>query len=173
MSDTANTPLPQRLAQYGFLAALLVLVLVWPAALAIDALATKTVVTIGSKLGPEEIEVNQSFFDPDFAIDRSAPEARQKAQLRREIASIYGLNPSEPIEVLFVPDDALIIPKEDPSMRLFVRRPGDYVLQRQTVYWFARMVTFGAGGAALLLFGLWMALRRRGAPHAAAHSPGA
>lgn len=161
MSVHGNTPLMQRLVKIGFIVALGVLVLIWPAALLSDALGSRTVVMIGSAFGAEEVELNQLDFDPSFVVDASASPETQAMQLREEIAAIYGLNPTAPTEVLFVSEADLIQTKEDPELALLVRKPGEYVLQSQTVYWFAKMVTLGAAGAALLAYGLLSLLRRR------------
>ncbi|MDJ0976185.1 MAG: hypothetical protein QNJ98_17120 [Planctomycetota bacterium] len=171
--DTPKAPLVQRLVKLGLVLSLTALVFVWPAAVLADTLTSKEVVMIGSRFGADEVELNQLDFDPEFAVDAKAPKAKQEAQLRDEIASIYGLNPTAPTKVLFVSSDDLIQTKEDPSLLLLVRAPGDYVLQSQTVYWFAKMVTYGAAGAALLFFGLLSFLRRRRAVAVEAQPMGA
>ena len=173
MNATANAPLVQRLVKLGLVLALTALVLVWPGVLLVDTLASKEVVMIGSRFGADEVQLNQLDFDPEFVVDASAPKATQAAQLREEIASLYGLNPTAPTKVLFVSEADLIQTKEDPALLLLVRAPGDYVLQSQTAFWFAKMVTFGAAGAALLFFGLSSFLRRRRAPVIEAQPQGA
>lgn len=158
---TARRPLLERLVRLGLITALIVLILVWPAALGVDHLFGKDVITVTELNPPDAVEFFRSEFDPSF-VGGPADTPEQKAEkLREEIASIYGTTPVGPTRFLFVSDDDIIRPAEDKTIAL-LHKPGDvWRPQAKSLYFFARWTTLGAVGAVVVLFGLLTLLRRR------------
>jgi hypothetical protein len=70
------------------------------------------------------------------------------------VAPIYGAPAERPVRVLFVPEEKILRPKEDPSLALYMKNEGDHPLQAQTLYFFGTYATAGfllAGAAGLFL----------------------
>ena len=98
------------------------------------------------------VEVNRFTFEDDE--DRSD----------EAIVAIYGAPSGEPESVLFVDDERLIRPDENPALVLLPKAADENPLQVQTVWFFARATALGAGlaalGGLLLLFVLAKRARR-------------
>lgn len=160
-NDAGSCSVGERLLRIGFSMALVVLLLVWPLVLGIDHFFGEEIVPVGQLLGADEVAVNRAGFDPEFVVEETDSAAVRKKKLQAEIASMYALNPLGVVRYVFVSDDDIVRPEEDPSIALVVFEPGDWQLQAKSLYFVARMTTMGAGGAALLLFVLLTILRRR------------
>jgi hypothetical protein len=144
-----------RAMLWSGVAALGVGVLVWPAALWLDANAVEAVPI--EKHDAARIEVQKATFDPS---DRG----------EAEVAEIYGTiaRGVERKRYAWPPEDRLVRPEELPGLVLFDLRTaegggaGDWLarLQVQTVWFLARWVALGAAGVGIvLLVARWVFLR--------------
>ncbi|OIP36312.1 MAG: hypothetical protein AUK47_15345 [Deltaproteobacteria bacterium CG2_30_63_29] len=77
------------------------------------------------------------------------------------VVAIYGSPEGEPLEVVFIDEDSLLRPSEDPSLLLLPRTGNEHVFQVRTLYFFASRVTFLALPIALALMAVYFVLRKR------------
>lgn len=91
-------------------------------------------------------------------LDKNDPKA---------VAQVYGtvMNDGKPVRVLFVPQEWLLRPEENPSVTLLVADPakGQKPLQAQTVTAVAFVTSACALVGSSILLGLWFLLKRRNA----------
>ena len=137
------------------------LVLAYPLAYCLEQVAGREVVRI-TPGDPALVELNRQTFDPTFEVDASAPAAKQKEQLRRAIAELYGQNASDPEVLVFLDADRIIEPPEDPSLTLYQVAGEEHPTQAKLLYFIAKFVTIGCAVGAVVLFGLVRWLRGRG-----------
>lgn len=95
------------------------------------------------------VEVNRYIFEEDAVGGEG------------EIVSIYGTPSGEPEQVLFVSEERILHPRENPKLALLAKLAGENPLQVQTVWFVGRAAALGAGLAGLVGVGLVLFLRRR------------
>ena len=137
------------------------LVLAYPLAYGLEQVAGREVVRI-TPGDPALVELNRQTFDPTYEVDESAPPAKQKRQLRRAIAELYGQNASDPEVLVFLDADRIVEPPEDPSLTLYQVAGEEHPTQAKLLYFIAKFVTIGCAVGALVLFGLmrWLGKER-------------
>lgn len=85
------------------------------------------------------------------------------------IADIYGTISDHKIRVAFADQANIIVPKEDPSLRLYPisAHAGEHALQTKSVWFIAWRAAAGAAlaGALLLLLALWPRAKNPAQPH--------
>jgi hypothetical protein len=132
----------------GF-AALVLAGLAPAAAWTLDRVYGQTVQPV-TRNAPEVVKLNKMLYEP-------GPES--------SVAEIYGVPTNQKMRVLFVNDDKIVRPKEDPSLTLLLldKQKGDNPLQAKTVWFIAWRVLAGFLflAALALLASLILSLRRR------------
>ena len=136
-------------------------VLAYPLAYGLEQVAGQEVVRI-TPSDPALVQLNRQSFDPAFDIDQSAPPAKQKQQLRRAIAELYGQNASEPEVLVFLDESRIIQPPEDPSLTLYQVVGEEHPTQAKLLYFIAKFVSIACAIGGLVLFGLlrWLGKRQ-------------
>jgi len=66
------------------------------------------------------------------------------------VAAIYG-TPRGTERLLFVPERKVLVPKEDPSLSIYLKKGDDHPLQAQTLWYFALPTAVGAAVAGVVL----------------------
>jgi hypothetical protein len=151
-----------RLLKILFGASVAGLVLVYPLAYGLERTFGRDVIRI-TPGDPATVALNRETFDPSFEVDSSAPPEKQKQQLRRAIAEIYGQNASETERLVFLDESRIIEPEEDPSLTLYQVRGEEHPTQAKLLYFIAKFAAIGFAVGAAALFGLMRWLRRKDA----------
>jgi hypothetical protein len=110
-----------------------------------------------SPADPKSVEVRREMIKLGVdTLDKNDP---------RAVAQVYGtvMNEGKPVRVLFVPQEWLLRPEENPKVTLLLADPakGQKPLQAQTVTAIAFVTSVCALAGSSLLLGLWLLLRRR------------
>jgi hypothetical protein len=143
------------LVKWGAVAAVAAAVIVWPAAWLIE----RQAVTVQYIVPLDEATVAANRFL--YAEEPSGEDA--------DIVANYGTASGEPERIVFADASRIVRPEENPSLALYPKGAGENPIQVQTVYFFAKVASFGGaiGAGALVL--LLILLRRR---QRAAAAPG-
>jgi len=137
----------KRLLRVLGIAALLLGVLAYPAAYAVDAAAGRDLLIVEG-VDAASVDANRGLWEIDGSPKAGVP-------------AIYG-TPRGVERLVLVPDAKVLRPKEDPSLSIYLKEAGDHPNQAQTLYYFALPAAIGGlvAGAALLL----IASRMKAAP---------
>ncbi|MBK9071938.1 MAG: hypothetical protein IPL79_13185 [Myxococcales bacterium] len=86
------------------------------------------------------------------------------------VADIYGTISDQKIRVAFADKENIVVPKEDPTLRLYPvsAQAGEHALQTKSVWFIAWRAAAGAAlaGALLLLLAWWPRKKSTAQPHA-------
>jgi len=143
-----------RLLKVGAVAAVLVAVLVWPAAWLLSRQA-------------QTVQLIAPFDEAVVGVNRFTYEDEASGR-DEEIVAIYGTPFGAPTAVLFVDEAKIIHPIENPRLALLPKGADENPLQATSVAFFARMTSVGAAVAAFFALLLLVVLRRRRARKEAA-----
>ena len=115
--------------------------LAYPVAYGVGAAAGRDLLIVEAAGDPAAVDANRGLWE----IDDKPKDG---------VAKIYG-TPSEVERLVFVPEEKVLHPKEDPSLSIYLKQPGDHPTQAQTLFFFAKFATIGGlvAGAALLFLG--------------------
>ncbi len=142
-----------RLVKILLIMSLAGLVLAYPLAYGLERMFGREVVRI-TPGDPGTVALNRDTFDPELDVDSSAPPEKQKEQLRRAIAEIYGQNASAPEVLVFLDEARIIEPPEDPDLTLYKVRGEEHPTQAKLLYFIAKFASIGCAVGAAVLFGL-------------------
>lgn len=153
----------RKLALAGGLVAGAVAVLAYPVGAVIAADSQVVWLITPHSEGSREIE--RFAFQADHPDWDPAEADPGDAKTARAVARIYGNPSTEPLTVLWVPEDRIIHPKELPALSLL---PQDYKTtgkywQADTVWLFCKYISLAAAAGAVALLGVWVFLRQRAA----------
>ena len=116
-------------------------VLAYPLAFAAGAAAGRELLVVEAAGDAAAVEANRGLWELN-----GSPKGKSAAEIYGSVQNTERL--------LFVPEEKVLVPKEDPSLSLYLKKPGDHPLQAQTLLYFALPATIGglvAGGALLFL----------------------
>ena len=143
----------RSLARLGWIVALAVAALTYPAVWVLSAGATDAYL-IAAK-SPQMVQANQALFD--------AREPQESdAAYRKRVMEIYGNPVDYQTPVLFVSREKFVHPKEAPDLVLLPvdKEKGENPLQLKSLYFFARYVAMGSFAAFAALLVLFLILRK-------------
>jgi hypothetical protein len=148
MSDSKTGPARSKLSRcVGALlwTALVVAVVGYPAAFALDRFAGRDVVPLQTVADAATVTDNRTQFDDT---------EKDPAKRREGTIAIYGTTSNTDVErILFVDDADVIRPAEDPSLALLplAKKDGGHRLQAKSAFFVARILALGGGAAFVVL----------------------
>jgi hypothetical protein len=138
----------KRLLRVLGIAGLLLGVLAYPAAFAVDAACGRDLLIVEASGDAGAVDTQRGLWEIDGSPKAGVP-------------AIYG-TPRGVERLVLVPEEKVLRPKEDPSLSIYLKKQGDHPNQAQTLYYFALPAAIGGVVAGALL--LLLASRMKAAP---------